>query len=145
MRLWSLHPLYLDSKGLVALWREGLLARKVLLQLTRGYRRHPQLLRFQAQADPILAIETYLWGVYEEATRRGYHFNGSKLTHNPAVIRLPVTSGQLQYELNHLLVKLKQRDVEQYQKLLIVKAAEAHPVFQVVPGEIEGWERITSA
>lgn len=30
MRLWSLHPSYLDAVGLVALWREGLLARKVL-------------------------------------------------------------------------------------------------------------------
>jgi len=30
MRLWSLHPRYLDAKGLVALWREGLLAQKVL-------------------------------------------------------------------------------------------------------------------
>jgi len=25
MRLWTLHPKYLDARGLVALWREGLL------------------------------------------------------------------------------------------------------------------------
>lgn len=30
MRLWTLHPKYLDTKGLVALWREALLAQKVL-------------------------------------------------------------------------------------------------------------------
>jgi hypothetical protein len=30
MRIWSLHPKYLDSKGLVALWRESLLAKNVL-------------------------------------------------------------------------------------------------------------------
>ena len=29
MRLWSLHPRYLDRQGLTALWREGLLARAV--------------------------------------------------------------------------------------------------------------------
>ena len=27
MRLWSLHPKHLDPQGLVARWREGLLAR----------------------------------------------------------------------------------------------------------------------
>ena len=38
MRLWSLRPKYLDSQGLVALWREGLLAQAVLRGKTRGYR-----------------------------------------------------------------------------------------------------------
>ena len=41
MRLWTLHPQYLDPRGLVALWREALLAQKVLLGRTRGYRAHP--------------------------------------------------------------------------------------------------------
>ena len=36
MRLWSLHPRYLDAKGLVALWREGLLAQAVLKGQTKG-------------------------------------------------------------------------------------------------------------
>jgi hypothetical protein len=30
MRLWSLHPEYLDANGLVALWREALLAQAFL-------------------------------------------------------------------------------------------------------------------
>ena len=47
MRLWSLHPKYMDSKGLVALWREGLLARAVLKGQTNGYINHPQLIRFK--------------------------------------------------------------------------------------------------
>jgi hypothetical protein len=71
MRLWSLHPSYLDAKGLVALWREGLLARKVLLGHTRGYRQHPQLTRFKAHADPIRAIDGYLWFVHDESRKRG--------------------------------------------------------------------------
>ena len=52
MRLWTLHPRYLDARGLVALWREALLAQKVLRGKTRGYRAHPQLQRFREQADP---------------------------------------------------------------------------------------------
>lgn len=38
MRLWVSHPKYLDCKGLVALWRESLLARKVLKGKTKGWR-----------------------------------------------------------------------------------------------------------
>ena len=47
MRLWTLHPKYLDARGLVALWRESLLAQAVLAGRTRGYRSHPQLERFR--------------------------------------------------------------------------------------------------
>ena len=45
MRLWSIHPKYLDPAGLTACWREGLLAREVLCGRTSGYRNHPQLAR----------------------------------------------------------------------------------------------------
>ena len=38
MRLWSIHPKYLGTKGLVALWREALLAQKVLQGNTKGYK-----------------------------------------------------------------------------------------------------------
>jgi hypothetical protein len=41
MRLWSIHPEYLDAKGLVALWREALLAQNVLQCNTKGYKKHP--------------------------------------------------------------------------------------------------------
>ena len=70
MRLWSLHPKLLDRMGLLALWREGLLAQKVLLGQTAGYRFHPQLKRFQANKNPVGAISTYLWGVVDEARER---------------------------------------------------------------------------
>lgn len=79
MRLWSLHPSYLDAKGLVALWREGLLAKTVLNGQTKGYKKHPQLERFKASPDPIAAINAYLWGVYNEAERRRYNFDHKKL------------------------------------------------------------------
>src|SRR5512133_3760525 len=108
MRLWSIHPRYLDARGLVALWREGLLARKVLAGATRGYRHHPQLERFRAAPDPRAAIDSYLAAVHDEARARGYHFDRRKL--RPAHAEpMPVTRGQLRFEWQHLRAKLAVR------------------------------------
>ena len=74
MHLWTIHPRYLDGKGLVTAWREGLLAQKVLRGETRGYTRHPQLERFRAHSDPLGVIAAYLALLGREATRRGYAF-----------------------------------------------------------------------
>ncbi|MFZ2406304.1 MAG: pyrimidine dimer DNA glycosylase/endonuclease V [Methylobacter sp.] len=41
--------------GLLALWREALLAQKVLRGESRGYRHHPQLARFRELVDPRLS------------------------------------------------------------------------------------------
>ena len=141
MRLWSLHPSYIDARGLVALWREALLARKVLKGQTFGYRHHPQLIRFTAQGDPLIAIESYLWGVYEEALRRGYHFDVNKLGNKPEGTKMTVTTGQLQYEFSHLKGKLQLRDLIQYQRIASLEEPQAHPLFRVIPGDIEAWER----
>lgn len=141
MRLWCLHPCYLDGRGLVALWREGLLARKVLKGLTKGYRRHPQLERFKTQNDPVAAIDCYLRVIFNEAVTRGYHFNAGKLgtsTHCPAI---KVTAGQLDFELRHLKRKLRLRDRARYREICIVKKPEPHPSFTVIEGGIEPWER----
>ena len=63
MRLWSIHPKYLDRQGLIALWREALLAQAVLSGKTRGYRNHPQLERFRNHPAPLSAISLYLDGL----------------------------------------------------------------------------------
>ncbi len=140
MRIWSLHPSYLDAKGLVALWRETLLAQKVLLGETVGYRNHPQLNRFKESGNPIGAIATYLRFVAEEATVRSYNFNIEKICNKNYRNKMEVTSGQVQYEFLHLLTKLKDRDKERY-KLHVGKTKIAvHPMFVVVKGEIEPWE-----
>src|SRR5262249_50377562 len=110
MRIWSLHPKYLDAKGLVALWREALLAQAVLRGRTRGYRHHPQLLRFRAQPSPVGGIGEYLRAVHEEAAARGYRFAAEKITRARVRGRLTVTRGQLQFEWQHLLQKLRVRD-----------------------------------
>jgi len=141
MRLWSLHSSYLDSKGLVALWREGLLAKAVLSGQTKGYKHHPQLQRFRAHPYPQAAITTYLWEVYEEAVRRGYQFDSGKLEVNYSSIKIPVTEGQLRYEWEHLQNKLSTRDKKKYQNNASIVEILPHPSMEVVPGRIEAWER----
>lgn len=139
MRLWSLHPSHLDRMGLVALWREGLLAQKVLRGKTKGYRHHPQLKRFQATKNPVGAIGAYLIAVAKEAQIRGYSFNVSKIVSNSQRIRISVTVGQLKYEREHLNRKLQVRDPA---KALILKKTKlkSHPMMIVISGGIESWE-----
>jgi hypothetical protein len=141
MRLWSLHPSLLDPKGLVALWREGLLAQKVLRGKTRGYRSHPQLHRFRQSGESVAAISAYLWAVHDEATRRGYAFDASKIALEGSLLTLTVTRGQLAFEREHLKAKLRQRDPERFRALCRTRHITAHPLFVVVTGEIESWER----
>ena len=145
MRLWSLHPKYLDCKGLVAVWREGLLAKKVLEGKTRGYKNHPQLIRFKNLKDPIKAIESYLYYIYLEAKRRGYNFDKSKLSIKKPLSRImPVTSGQLEYEFSHLCKKLKKRDLKFYEYLCKqkIEKLKPNPIFYSVKGSVEPWEKI---
>lgn len=140
MRIWSLHPEHLDAKGLVACWRETLLAQKVLRGLTEGYRNHPQLTRFRAVDDPVAAVATYLHGVADEADARGYSFDRTRVvTAADPALRMPVTSGQLDHEWQHLLAKLEVRDPEQY-AALVAQRPRTHPLFTVVPGPVEAWE-----
>ena len=141
MRLWSLHPQYLDPPGLVALWREALLARKVLLGETKGYRHHPQLERFCGSVHPLQAIDRYLRGVFDEAARRGYLFDATKLRPAQQVASLQVTAGQLAFEREHLLAKLERRNQAWLQPLHDAVPLLCHPLFQVVPGPVETWER----
>ncbi len=140
MRLWSLHPRYLDAKGLVALWRETLLAQAVLAGRTRGYRGHPQLIRFRAHSDPAAAVAAYLWSVWGEAESRGYCFDARRIDRPRGTVEpMEVTRGQLRYEGEHLRRKLIERDPGRL--TLLEGVLEPHPLFTVVEGEVESWER----
>jgi hypothetical protein len=140
MRLWSLHPQYLDTKGLLALWREGLLARHVIEGKTVGYRKHPQLRRFLDSGDPLRAIDCYLAEVYREAERRNYRFSAEKIGWNFEPMHLPVTTGQLAYEREHLKRKLLLRAPEAAERLPEENRLLPHPMFHPVDGEIAPWE-----
>lgn len=141
MRLWSLHPKYLDTQGLVALWREALLAQAVLRGKTRGYRNHPQLDRFKEHPAPLEAISRYLQGIHDEATHRGYAFDERKIKPARRRVSLTVTSGQLAYEWKHLLSKLKGRNPALYKAWRQIDTPAAHSIFDVRVGSIEHWER----
>ena len=140
MRLWTLHPKQLDARGLVAVWREGLLAQAVLRGRTRGYTRHPQLARFRASGSPVACIASYLAAVHEEAQRRGYRFDRRKIARGRCGRRMRVTAGQLRYEWRHLKAKLAVRDRAWLKSLRQVRKPVTHPLFRVVPGPVEGWE-----
>ena len=142
MRLWTLHPKYLDRAGLVSLWREALLAQAVLRGETRGYRRHPQLIRFRNQPEPPASLGAYLREVFREAARRGYHFNGGKINRDLPVEAITVTKGQLLYERGHLLAKLTRRDGAAALVLASAREPDHHPLFVICPGEVEAWERV---
>ena len=145
MRLWSLHPSLLDRVGLVALWREALLAQKVLAGATKGYRHHPQLDRFRQSGHPSRAIARYLWSVADEAKERGYVFDVSKIAMQRGTVTIPVTNGQLAYEFTHLKQKLRQRDPKRLQLVSKSESVKVNSMFKAVDGPIEPWERTRKA
>ncbi len=152
MRLWTIHPCYLDPKGLVALWRETLLAQNVLLGKTKGYKNHPQLIRFKKCKDPIAAIGAYLLIIYKEAESRGYNFSKYKivnpLDYNAIDCELEpiiVSEGQILYEFKFLLEKLKSRSPEIWEKTK--KRPDIIRLFDIIRPDYsnkntEPWEKI---
>lgn len=142
MRLWTLHPKHLDPVGLVALWREALLAQAVLHEKTKGYRHHPQLIRFRECRDPLAAISAYLRDVHSEAARRGYRFNGELILDASRPAAIPETDGQLQFEWEHLGAKLADRNQAWREAQYDSRIATSHPLFEIVPGPIREWERV---
>jgi hypothetical protein len=141
--LWSIHPKYLDAAGLVALWRESLLAQKVLKGETQGYKNHPQLKRFRNHSHPQRAIANYLIEVWEESRRRKYNFDKRKLGRRSKTEKIPVTRGQLRYEFELIRNRLKRRDPRGYRDLLSIREIECHPLFRVMEGQVEDWKNKT--
>jgi hypothetical protein len=141
VRLWSLHPRYLDARGLVALWREALLAQAVLRGQTRGYRQHPQLHRFRTHRSPLAAMSRYLTIIYVEAQARGYTFDRSKIGSSRRQVSLSVTSGQLDFEWQHLGAKLRRRAPVHWRRWRQIERRQPHPLFRTRRGGIEPWER----
>jgi hypothetical protein len=142
MRIWSLHPKYLDSKGLVSLWRESLLAKQVLENKTKGYKNHPQLNRFKNSGDAVSCINQYLATVYDNSVERGFNFDKNKINQDFVSTTLTVTDKQIEFEMKHLLSKLETRDPKLFQKLSREKKITSHPLFRIIKGEIEPWEKL---
>jgi len=130
MRVWTVHPKYLDTKGFVALWREALLARAVLKGKTKGWVHHPQLDRFKVVKNPIPYIDTYLKYIYEESCKRGYCFDRKKLGKKFTKKKLKVSRDFLKKEISDLKAKLKKRDPAKYRELIKAKQIELNPIFR---------------
>ena len=145
MRLWTFHPKYLDARGLVALWREALLAQAVLRGRTKGYTRHPQLVRFRRARAPVGCIAEYLTAVHAEGVVRGYSFDAGKIARGGRGETIAATRGQLEYEFSCLLGKLRHRDPKRYDALKRARRIEPHPLFHIVPGGVEDWEKGSGA
>ena len=141
MRLWSVHPQHLDSRGLVALWREALLAQAVLNGRTKGYRHHPQLARFRAQRSPVSFIAEYLKAVHAESLARGFRFDASRIVSDGTPERIDVSQGQIDFEWGHLMRKLEVRAPRCFEVQKQTEAPLAHPLFRIVPGGVADWER----
>jgi Pyrimidine dimer DNA glycosylase len=142
VRLWTLHPKYLDTKGLVALWREALLAQAILRGQTKAYTRHPQLIRFRQFRTPIRGIAAYLRIVYSEGSRRGFKFDIGKITRGGHAECMTVTRGQIKYEWDHLLAKLINRNTQKFIELKSVRKIAPHPLFNIIHGGVEDWEKV---
>ncbi len=145
MRLWTLHPENLDRAGLVALWREALLAQAVLAGKTKGYRNHPQLERFKKAEEPLSAIGAYLSTVRKEAVSRGYSFNPEKILKpsfsGSAGRKIPVSKGQVRYECNYLKRKVSERSPSDLSRI----SGKINPIFRQVQGrDPESWEKISN-
>lgn len=140
MRLWTVHPKFLDAKGLVACWREGLLARKVLRGQTKGYVNHPQLVRFRAHPEPLAAMDAFLAGVLAESRARGYNFDAAKINETAQAPPIEETTGQLEYEWRHLLAKLAARAPALWEKWKDARP-EPHPLFTLTEGPVRDWEK----
>ncbi|MGC5165585.1 pyrimidine dimer DNA glycosylase/endonuclease V [Luteimicrobium sp. DT211] len=148
MRLWSVHPRYLDRQGLTACWREALLAQAVLAGRTTGYRHHPQLERFRATPDPLVSVGAYLAAVAEEATARAYRFDRARIERPPdaaaeQIAPIPVPDGQLAHEWSRLRAKLTDRSPDVAARWAAVARPDPHPSFVVVPGPVAPWERVS--
>ena len=141
MRLWTLHPRYLDAQGLVAAWREALLAQKVLAGQTRGYTRHPQLARFQSHPQRMNVIARYLAALAEEAECREYNFDRTRILPAEFSGQLEETRGQLLFEWEHLKTKLRRRAPALYRRIRSLTDPDPHPLFKIVPGKVRDWEK----
>lgn len=149
MRIWSVHPRFLDRQALIAGWRETLLAQKVLDGGTKGYKHHPQLDRWRETPEPLVSIGSYLWGLREEATARGYQFDAGRILFPPADPRaldasMPLSTGQLDLEWHHLETKVQARSPEVYARWFapgVEQEAAPHPMFRLFEGPRASWER----
>lgn len=150
MRLWSLHPSYLDKQALQVCWADALQALEYYKQ-ERAYMKgitndlspyfYPCLDRFRMTGSPIAHITNYLHGLCDESERRNTPFGRAKLPEFTPGLRLKVTDGQIAREEKLLLLQLNRRKQTQlWMDLFVAEYVQPHPLFEIVSGPVEPWE-----
>ena len=150
MRIWSIHPMYLDSKRLTAQWREALLCRAVLEGNTKGYKKHPQFLRVKNFHQPHYFINMFLYEIWNESKNRGYSFDKDKLMSDLSLKYgclldlMEVTEGQLEYEFKHLQNKLGEFNSKYIENNQMINedGILPNPCFMSIQGDIMDFEKI---
>ena len=140
MRLWSLHPRYLDPQG----WSrcgETLLARKVLRGETRGYRHHPQLQRFREARDPQSAIDAYL--PRSTPRRRRAATRSTRTSSMPTRARKDPGRARAtrRARMGHLIAQARVAQPGAHVRWRELQRPRTHPSFRVVAGGVADWER----
>lgn len=149
MRLWSIHPKYLDSKRLVTQWREALLCRAILDGKTKGYKEHPHFLRVKSHSQPYYFINSFLYVIWEEGKQRKFQFDKSKLMENlvqkyeEPLQLMEVTEGQVQYEFDFLQKKFGEFHIQYIKNLQNFNdfGIEVNPCFIKIFGDIMNFEK----
>ena len=145
MRIWSLHPQYLDQKGLGGQWEEGIIAQNTLFFQEGKYLNYPVLHRVKAHQEPVAWIGMYLNEILKEANvNRGYNYNDQLIKQLKPTLPMPVTRGQLYYEWTLLQGRLQKRDPVKMSLNdgVDINNIKANPMFYVIDGDIEDWERV---
>ena len=139
-RIWSLHPKYLDGIEIFFLWRNCIMAKKILDGTEKVNRKFPHLARFESSSNPIGAINIYLSEVYKIASTHGKNFKLDKFDDSFKDISLNVTKGQMEYEVELFKKKLRNRSSDTNALIFKIKIIEPNPLFKVVEGNKEAWD-----
>jgi hypothetical protein len=161
MRLWSFHPRYLDNIGLSRAINESISGYKALEDWQRdqkqivplhdneyppSWKNHSQLVRFKID-DGDKHLQDYIDVVlscYVDRKLKSYNSKTIRFmtAHLYHLRQLTVTNEQLLYEWQHYLKKIQKRSPKLYEEYILINTPIAHPLFKVVSGEIESWEKV---
>jgi hypothetical protein len=87
-------------------------------------------------------IGMFLLDIYDEASRRGYSFDRTKILRSDSCgQKISVGDGQVRYEFALLLSKLERRDRVKYAEISMTEDIRLNSVFTLGRGGIEPWER----
>ena len=71
-----------------------------------------------------------------------FNFNSTKFRKPIVPFFLTVSEGQIIFEFEHLLFKLRGREINLYKTLKETTTIIPHPMFKTIKGNIEKWERV---